>query len=150
MLGIWSCLWLAPYAWAQSQSTDIRPKANRILGEALLEEFLNTTHNGAYNFTDDGQPQRFYTETHHDDGRVTYREDGVDYDGVWIISKERLCFVYADEEMNGGCFRVYKIGNCFYYYSDLITEFDDELDRDYWTARSVKDGETPNCEPGLS
>ena len=44
--------------------------------------------------------------------------------------------------MEGGCFRVYKVGNCFYYYNDQIPEFSGELDRDYWTARSVKKGRT--------
>lgn len=137
-------------AAAQSQSTDIRPNANRIMGEALLDEFMGVTHDGAYNFTDDGEPRRFYTESHHEDGRVTYAEDGVKEDGVWIIKRDSLCFAYKNDTMNGGCFRVYKVGNCYYYYSDMIPEFDGELDRDYWTARSVKAGETPDCDPGLS
>lgn len=137
-------------ASAQSQNTDIRPKANRIIGDALLDEFIGITHKGAYNFTDDGEPRRFYAETHHDDGRVTYTEEGQSFGGVWIIKREALCYVYKDPSMSGGCFRVYKVGNCFYFYTDLLPERSDELDRDYWTARSVKAGEAPNCEPGLS
>ncbi len=138
------------FAWSQSQRTDIRPNAKRIVGDALLTDFMGITHEGAYNFTDDGEPRRFYTETHHKDGRTTYIENGASADGAWIIRKEKLCFVYDHPDMQGGCFRVYKVGNCFYYYNAFIPEYADELDRDYWTARSVKQGESASCEPGLS
>jgi len=138
-------------ALAQSQDTDIRKNALRIKGDALLESFLNTTHDGAYNFTEEGEPQRFYKETHHEDSKVTYTEDdGNPVDGLWSIRRNLLCFQYPGQKMSGGCFRVYKVGNCFYYYNNDIPEYGFEIDRDYWTARSVKAGEEPNCEAMVS
>ncbi len=143
-------LCLSPSALAQSQKTDIRPNANRIIGDNLLLEFEDITHNGAYRFTTEGEPKRFYTETTKGTGRTIYIEDDETTDGVWSIRNNNLCFQYNSDSFSGGCFRVYKVGNCFYYYSNNVIELPGELDRDYWTARSVKDGETPNCEPGLS
>jgi len=52
--------------------------------------------------------------------------------------------------MPGGCFRVYRVQNCFYFYSDTLIEREDELDRDYWTARSVIKGDQPKCEAAIS
>ncbi len=144
-----TALWPA-YGYAQSQRQDIRPNAQRVIGDDLLANFEDITHEGAYNFTEDGQPTRYYHETHHNDGTTTYREDGLEVAGVWIIQHRQLCFVYDSAQMSGGCFRVYKVGNCFYYYSSNIPERRFELDENYWTARSVKAGETPNCEPALS
>lgn len=137
-------------AFGQSQSTDIRPNANRIVGEALHGEFYGVTHDGSYNFTESGDPRQFYNETHHKDGSTTYREHDGDKVGTWDIIRDALCFTYESPEMTGGCFRVYKVGNCFYYYSTSLIEQRNELDRDYWTARSVKEGEVPTCQPGLS
>lgn len=144
------CLAAGAPAHAQSQSTDIRPNANRIVGDALLSAFKGVTHEGAYRFTEDGKPQRFYQETTHDDGRTTYTEDGEAYPGVWIIMRDALCFTYKTEKFQGGCFRVYQVGNCYYYYNNDIPEYYRELDRDYWTARSTPSGEIANCEPGMS
>ena len=145
------CLALMPaVSFAQSQTTDIRPNANRLVGEELLNAYKNVTHDGAYNFTDDGEPQRFYTEAHHDDGRATYTVDGQSYDGVWMIRSDALCFTYRTEKFQGGCFRVYRVGNCYYYYDNRYPHDKRELDEDYWTARSVPAGERSNCEPGLS
>ena len=137
-------------ASAQSQKTDIRPDANRITGDALISEFKDVTHDGAYNFTDAGDPRRFYNETHHADGTTTYRESLGVTQGTWSIQNDNLCFTYDSQTMTGGCFRVYKVGNCFYYYSNSIIRRADELDQDYWTARSVRDGDTPTCQPGVS
>jgi len=143
-------LLLSGSALAQSQNTDIRPDAKRVVGDKLLKEFLGVTHDGAYNFTDDGEPQRFYRETHHKNSQTSYVEDEQTMLGVWTIMRDQLCFEYPGDRMSGGCFRVYKVGNCFYYYSNQIPESSMEIDRDYWTARSVKEGQIPNCEPAVS
>lgn len=137
-------------AFAQSQKTDVRPQAQRVVGDELLDAFKGVTHEGAYNFTREGAGTQFYTETHHDDGRTTYVEGDLKSDGVWIIQQDGLCFAYKDPAMTGGCFRVYKVGTCFYYYSREIPTRDDEIDRDYWTARSVPAGETATCEAVFS
>lgn len=137
-------------AFAQSQKTDVRPHANRIMGDALKAEYSGVTHKGAYNFTQDGDPRQFYTETTRADGTAAYSELNIQSGGTWSVNNDTLCFQYKNQDMTGGCFRVYRVGNCYYYYSDTVLLRRDELDRDYWTARSVKRGETPNCEPGVS
>ncbi len=139
-------LMMSGSAVAQSQTTDIRPHANRIKGDALLKEFLGKTHDGAYNFSEDGKPARFYTEVHHENSRVSYTEGDETTSGVWTIMRDNLCFQYPNATMQGGCFRVYKVGNCFYYYNAQIPPSSNELDRDYWTARSVKKGDDADCE----
>lgn len=137
-------------AAAQSQKTDIRPHANLMMGDELLMAFEGVTHEGAYNFTDAGDPRRFYTETTHAMGRTSYSEKGLEAEGDWSVKNNTLCFRYDSADMTGGCFRVYRVGNCYYYYSDSLLMRRDELDRDYWTARSVRAGEAPSCEPGVS
>lgn len=137
-------------ALAQSQKTDIRPHANRLMGGAITAEFKGATHEGAYNFSDEGEPRRFYTETTDEKGRTTYSEGNHTAMGDWIVNKDALCFRYDNDELSSGCFRVYKVGNCFYYYSTEYILRRNELDREYWTARSVKAGEAPSCDPGLS
>lgn len=137
-------------ALAQSQDTDVRAKASRVTGEALIEAFSGVTHKGAYNFSAQGRASNFYTETHLKDGPVKYSEGGQAHDGDWAIFRDSLCYSYDEADMPGGCFRVYKIGTCYYFYSASIREMRDELDRDYWTARSVQDGDEPTCEAVFS
>ena len=137
-------------AQAQSQGTDIRPHANRVIGNDLQATFAGQTHSGAYNFTAKGEPTRFYEERHEKEGQVTYSEgDGIE-NGMWGIVHDNLCYRYESNFMAGGCFRVYRVANCYYFYSNNIIERKDELDRDYWTARSTLKGETPNCEAATS
>jgi len=113
-----ACLLAVPTtSHAQSQKTDIRPNANRLIGENLRSAFKGKTHSGAYNFTEKGKPTRFYEEIHGDDGRISYTENG---------------------------------RNCYYFYSDRDIEREDELDRDYWVARSVYKGQQPQCEASIS
>ena len=135
---------------AQSQKTDIRPSANRLMGDQLRSAFNSKTHSGAYNFTEKGEPTRFYEENHKADGRLSYTENGRNDPGTWLILKDTLCFLYDAADMPGGCFRVYRVENCYYFYSEQYTERPDELDRDYWTARSVIKGEQPQCEASIS
>ena len=149
-LAILSTLVFAPEVLAQSQDTDIRPHANRVIGNDLQATFAGQTHSGAYNFTASGEPTRFYEERHHKDGKVAYSEgDGIER-GLWRVLNDNLCFLYDSNKMAGGCFRVYRVENCYYFYSANLIEREDELDRDYWTARSTLKGEHPKCEAALS
>lgn len=141
---------LASAALAQSQDIDIRAKASRVKGDALIEAFSGVTHNGAYNFSSEGRASSFYTETHLEGGAVKYTEDGRPHDGDWAVFRDQLCYSYDEADMPGGCFRVYKVGTCFYFYSATLIKRRDELDRDYWTARSVQDGDEPTCEAVFS
>jgi len=140
-------LTLPSTAMAQSQTTDIRPDAKRLKGDALLEAFIGKTFDGAYNFTDDGEPQRFFTEHHNEDSRATYTEGDATTEGIWTIAKNMLCYRYKSSAMQGGCFRVYKVGNCFYFYDQRLRERPHEIGENYWTARITVSGEVPNCDP---
>ena len=135
-------------AAAQTQDTDIRPLAERVVGDDLFEAFTGVTHDGAYNFDGVGEPRGRYRETHNPDGTVEYSDKRVSESGAWIIVDDMLCFTY--QTMNGGCFRVWRVDNCYYYYSDAIPETPGEAGRDYWTARSVAEGETAGCEARFS
>lgn len=138
------------FAAAQSQNTDIRPHANRMMDDDLRANFTGQTHAGAYNFTLKGEPTKFYEERHNKDGSVTYSEGDGNETGIWRVIKHKLCYLYDSNRMAGGCFRVYRVENCYYFYSDNLIEYEDELDRDYWTARSTLKGESPKCEAALS
>ncbi len=137
-------------AFGQSQKTDIRPNANQVIGEEIRELFAGQTHRGSYNFNNEGIARNDYIESHMPDGRTKYSEGELESDGIWYVARENLCFIYQNPDMNGGCFRVYRIKNCFYYYSSQLIQREDELDRDYWVARSTPKGETPDCDPAVS
>lgn len=137
-------------AAAQSQDTDIRPFANQLDGDAIKSVFADVTMDGAYNFGRNGQAQSFYTETHRPDGTLTYTEDGDAQPGRWFVRQSTLCFTYPTNRLTGGCFRVYQVKNCFYFYSARLQLGADELDTNFWTARAVRMGEVPNCEAAIS
>lgn len=141
---------LSETAFAQNQSTDIRPSAERLIGTEITNAFSDVTHKGSYNFDRSGFASNHYIEEHFPDGRVIYYEGKLHREGVWFENNDTLCFVYKDNLMNGGCFRVYQVENCFYYFSDQIQLTEWELGEDYWTARSVVKGEMPQCEPAIS
>lgn len=150
-LGLLSvCYGFSGLALAQSQTTDIRPNALRLTGDEIRAEFSGQTQEGAYNFNAGGEARNTYTEKHFKDGRTLYKEKDLTSRGAWFVNDGSLCFVYEDDMLSGGCFRVYKVENCYYYYSDQFVERSDELQRDYWTARSVKQGETAQCEAAIS
>jgi len=130
-----ACLALPVIAFAQTQDTDIRPLANQLLKDEIGRN---------------GKAQSFYVETHNPDGTVEYTEDGNTEPGRWFTRRNSVCFTYPSSKMSGGCFRVYQIKNCYYFYSDTIPLTSDEIDRDYWTARAVPMGEQPKCEAGVS
>lgn len=150
LLGIGALLSVPPTALAQSPDVDIRPHANRVIGPNLKAAFSGQTHAGAYNFTDSGKATKFYEETHAKNGEVIYSEGPTQEKGLWRVIDDALCFLYESENMSGGCFRVYRVKNCYYFYSENLIEREDELDRDYWTARSTIKGERPECEAALS
>lgn len=139
------------HAWAQiDQTIDIRPDADQVTGEALRKAFTDITHAGAYNFARNGKAKSKYTETTTKDGVTTYIEDGKTFIGQWVTDGELLCFRYDADSMPGGCFRVYKIANCYYYYGagmSTNTNGGPNPNRDtYWTARSVRKGEPAQCD----
>ena len=140
------CFLLSSTAHAQSQTLDVRPQSDRVTGDDLTTYFSGVTHDGAYNFDLQGKAGTRYLETHKINGRVRYEEDNISAVGNWAIINDRLCYSYNSENMSGGCFRVYKLGTCFYFYSSEFIETKNEIDRNYWTARSVKKGDETTCE----
>jgi len=141
---------LAAPSGAQTPETDIRPSAEQLNKKQILETFSTGTFDGAYNFGRDGKAQSFYLETHKSDGTVSYTEDGETMPGRWFARGTSLCFTYPDARMSGGCFRVYQVKNCYYFYTTSIPQREDELARDYWVARSVPEGEVPRCVAAIS
>lgn len=141
----------APSAFAQSQDFDVRPLSERLTGDAITQAFKGITHEGAYNFDALGRPGRFYKEIHAPDGGITYEERGGTVTGRWRVSpKDEVCYSYDGGLIAGGCFQVYQLGTCYYFYSALELSFRDDMTEDDWTARSVKKGDRASCEDMIS
>ena len=143
-------LGLSGTAQSQSQDTDIRPNADQLSAEEIKKPFSDVTMDGAYNFGRNGRAQSFYTEKHNPDGTLTYTEDGKSDPGRWFIRKDSLCFMYPSNQLAGGCFRVYQIKNCYYFYSAARRQVDYESGEAYWIARATKMGERAGCDPAFT
>ena len=137
-------------ALAQTQDTDIRPQANQLIGKEIKSVFSDVTMDGAYNFGRNGKAQSFYIEKHNPDGTLTYEEDGKVDPGRWFVRKDALCFTYPSNILAGGCFRVYQIKNCYYFYDTSRRQVPGENGQPYWTARAVRKGERAGCERPVS
>jgi len=135
---------------AQTQDTDIRPHAAQLTRDDLKAVFSNVTMDGAYNFGRNGKAQSFYVEKHNPDGTLSYKEDSKIEPGRWFVKRDSLCFTYPSNQLAGGCFRVYQVKNCYYFYSAARKQSEYELGEDYWTARSVIMGEAPACVQAIS
>lgn len=112
--------------------------------------FSDADMDGAYNFGRNGKAQSFYREKHNPDGTLTYQEDGLVEPGRWFVRDDALCFMYPSNQLSGGCFRVYQIKNCYYFYSTSRRQVAGENGRPYWTARAVKRGERAGCDKAIS
>ena len=141
---------LSSAAQAQSQDTEIRPNADQLTAEQIKKTFSKATMDGAYNFGRNGKAQSFYKETHRPDGTLTYEEDGNVDPGRWFVRKDTLCFTYPSNKLAGGCFRVYQVKNCYYFYSASRRQVPGENGQPYWIARAVKQGERAGCEKAIS
>jgi len=119
-------------------------------GQQIKAVFAGVIMDGAYNFGRNGKAQSFYTETHNADGTLTYEEDGAVEPGRWFVRKDALCFMYPSNEMSGGCFRVYQVKNCYYFYDSARPQAPYETGESYWIARAVKMGERARCEKAIS
>jgi len=150
-LGACLCALITPSgAFAQSQHFDVRPLAEHLDEAGLEAVFSGGTFDGAYNFSDRGEARSFYRETHNANGTTRYREGDLDVPGAWAVDDDALCFTYNHPLLQGGCFRVYQVVNCFYFYSTSVPLMDNEIARDYWVARAVRDGENARCEAAIS
>jgi len=145
-LGIGVLLAISAPAMAQTQDTDIRPYAESFTADDLRATFSDNIFDGAYGFARNGKARSFYREVHRPDGTVTYTEDGVTLNGTWSILRDQLCFAYETAAMAGGCFRVYEVGNCLYFYASRQPEQLDMTGKTQWVARAVRDDDTPQCD----
>jgi len=143
-------LCFAGISLGQSQDTDIRPNADQLTAEQINSIFSDVEMDGAYNFGRNGKAQSFYREKHNPDGTVTYEEDGQVEPGRWFVRDDALCFMYPSNKLAGGCFRVYRVKNCYYFYSTSRQQMANENGEPYWTARAVKKGERAGCERAIS
>lgn len=137
-------------SFAQSQDTDIRPNADQLTGDQIKSIFSDAEMDGAYNFGRNGKAQSFYREKHFPNGTLTYEEDGQVEPGRWFVRQDALCFMYPSNQLSGGCFRVYRVKNCYYFYSTSRRQVAGENGQPYWTARAVKKGERAGCEKAIS
>lgn len=137
-------------ACAQNGSIDDHGHDKQLDGDDILDEFLGQTFNGAYSLSDDNEPTRFFTESHEETSEALYTEDGLSYPGIWTIRKNLICYQYASPDMTGGCFQVFKTGNCYFFYGDNVPANFIGAGKYFWTARSVIKGTTPDCDPGIS
>lgn len=141
-------LFLAAPAFAQYQDEDVRVSATQIKGDALKPHFSGVTHLGTYSVTRQNTGVKHYTETTQADGTVLYKEGPLTAKGKWAQFGDRICYTYETEGMNGGCFYVYKMGNCFFYYNNNEPGRPSRTNV-YWVAKSVKKGEISSCDPAI-
>jgi len=117
--------------------------ATALSKEELILAFKGRKHLGSYNFLTKDISSFAFEETTNEDGSIRHvQEDKVDT-GQWNIIKNTICFDYDDPNLLKACFKIYSRGNCYYHYQVSTEGFA----RYGFTARSVIDGETPNCEP---
>lgn len=137
-------------ALAQSQDYDVRADASQLTGEALRAAFTGVTHTGAYNFNTRGEPGNRYTEWHGETGEIIYREGTLLAKGKWTATRDMICYEYQGGDLGSGCFRVYKLGSCHYFYSARAALQGGDNLGGYWTARSTVKGKRATCEDMIS
>lgn len=140
---------MAAPALGQSQSYDVRDEAARVSGQALKSSFAGVTHKGAYNFDARGRADNRFTEWHGADGKILYREGELLAKGTWTLARDMICYNYDDDRLSGGCFEVYKLGTCYYFYDSAVVNFA-ATESIFWTARSVPKGQSATCEAMIS
>ena len=133
-------------AHAQTQDTDVRPFGKQLNAAQIKSEFTGTTLDGAYQFISPRTAEKNYIETHYANSTVRYIEGNVDTKGYWQVIDDYVCYNYPYSFFSGGCFQIYKVENCYYFYSLKDMRLNRKLGDELWTARAVKKDETPLCE----
>ena len=116
------------------------------ISEAKLRAaFTGKKHKGSYNFLNRDITTFAFEETTYSDGRIRHVQEGKVDTGQWKITDNVICYDYDDPELLQACFRMYIRGNCYYHYQVSVQGYP----KFGFSARSVIDGETPNCEPSF-
>ena len=115
--------------------------------DQLRAAFTDKTHRGTYNFKRAEIDTFAFAERTTADGRTRHvHGDKVDV-GSWRIRDTVICFEYEEwtESSNHiACFNIYRRGNCYYHYALRYRGFGVGGE---FTARSVHEGDVPDCEP---
>ncbi len=111
----------------------------------LRAAFTGKTHRGSYNFLNRDITSFAFQETTTREGKIRHVQQGKVDTGTWKITDNIICYDYDDPLLLQACFRMYVRGNCYYHFQVSVEHFP----KFGFTARSVIDGETPNCEPSL-
>ncbi|MGB6231425.1 MAG: hypothetical protein WBF53_15025 [Litorimonas sp.] len=116
--------------------------------EELLDAFSDKTHTGTYTFERKNIDTFAFRETTTSDGRTEHRHGDKLDTGIWRVRENVICFVYDnwDGQVHRACFNIFKRGNCFYHYG---LHYGAGGLQGNFTARSVHEGETPDCEPSM-
>lgn len=117
---------------------------NEPLSEAELRAaFTGQKHLGSYNFLNRDITSFAFEETTKSDGTIRHVQQGRVDTGKWEIVKDVICYDYDDPDLRQACFRMYVRGNCYYHYQVSV----EGTQRFGFSARSVIEGQTPDCEP---
>lgn len=114
-------------------------------GAELALIFKGQKHLGSYNFLNRDITSFAFEETTFDDGKIRHVQQGRVDTGNWTITDNIICYDYDDPLLRQACFKIYARGNCYYHYQVSV----EGQTRYGFTARTIIDGETPNCEPSL-
>ena len=105
-------------------------------GDALLDILEDRTHTGYYEFLRVPDGEYAFTEHINADGTSLHIRDGIESRGRWKARANVVCFEYDD--LNGGCFTIYKQGTCYYAYAISTKRF---------VAVLTLDNGPASCEP---
>ena len=101
--------------------------------------FSQIAHRGYYQYEDWEEREPAFTERMNADGTAIHVQDGLTSVGTWRTRYNVVCFEY--DNMNGGCFNIYKKGTCYFAMSAMMTEI---------IAITVMDDDVADCEPSLA
>ncbi len=121
-----------------------------LTGAEIIAAFEGTTVTGTYA---DGMAFR---ESYATGGRISYWDPRGDFTGNWSVTNNLFCTFYDPKDsnaaLNGGCFRVEKIGaNCFDFLvaAQSNEEALDPKAKPSYTARGSVSGKPSTCPDPL-
>lgn len=128
---------------SQISRYDLKP----MLNEELRAVFAGKTHKGVYKDVRERTGSSTFTETTHADGTTDYQEGAMKLKGRWITAGDTICYKY-DDPVNPGphCFKIYEVGTCLYGYNPRATTSRGPIDPNYWSVKSLREGDISTCD----
>ena len=149
-------------AFAETKATDEpenETSFRQLLGEEMMAAYQNKTLEGIYAsyvqaMKNDEEPVTF-TEFHHDNATTTYEHRGLTSfktTGVYIVRKDRMCYMYNDPGNVVGrfCFYVFEQDNCYYHFSVQEPLPVKAKDFDNWTSMAYRHEDADTCLPDIT